>query len=292
MNEPRAASAAWIATAPILFVLMWSTGFIGTKLGIPYAEPFTFLAIRFAISAAILAALALAAGAQWPADWRSRGHLVVAGVLLHGVYLGGVFSSIGHGVPTGVVALIAGVQPILTALLVGRVLGERVSTIQWLGIVLGFAGVVLVVWERVAFGGATAVGIAFAVLCLLGITVGTLYQKRFCPQFDLRAGTAIQLAAGTVFCLLVAGASETMVVAWTGEFVFALFWLVIVLSVGAFNLLFSLLRKGAAARVASLFYLTPPTTAVMGYFLFGEVLGWLALLGLAVAAAGVALVNR
>jgi drug/metabolite transporter (DMT)-like permease len=282
----------WIAFAPGLFVLLWSTGFIFTKLGIPYAEPFTFLAIRFAISAAILASLAVAVRAPWPATWRARGHIVVAGLLLHGVYLGGVFSATAHGVPTGVVALIAGIQPLLTALLVGPLLGDRVSPRQWLGIVLGFGGVVLVVWERIAFGGATAAGIGFAVMCLAGITTGTLYQKRFCADLDLRSGTAVQLAGAMLFCIAVAAVTETMVVHWTGEFVFALGWLVLVLSIAAFSLLFTLLRRGAAARVASLFYLTPPTTALMGFALFGETLGWPAVLGMLVAAAGVALVNR
>ena len=286
------AAMPWITFAPGLFVLLWSTGFIFTKFGIPYAEPFTFLAIRFAITAAILSALALAAGAPWPATWTARGHIVVAGLLLNGIYLGGVFSATAHGVPTGVVALIAGVQPLLTALLVGPLLGDKVTRRQWTGIVLGFGGVVLVVWERIAFGGTTAVGIGFAVMCLLGITAGTLYQKRFCADLDLRSGTAVQLMGATAFCLAVAGVTETMVVDWTGEFIFALGWLVLVLSIAAFSLLYTLLRRGAAAKVASLFYLTPPTTAIMGFALFNETLGWPAILGMAIAVAGVALVNR
>ncbi|WP_370151669.1 DMT family transporter [Ferrovibrio sp.] len=286
-----ALSVLAIAAMPGLFVLLWSTGFIGAKLGLPYAEPMTFLVLRFAIVAVLLALLAGLTGAPWPRDPRMAGHIAVAGLLLHGVYLGGVFASIYHGVPAGISALIVGIQPLLVAAAAGPVLGERVSPRQWAGLVLGLAGVVLVVWTKLGIGVGTPFGYALSVIALVGITIGTLYQKRYCPAVDLRSGSAIQFAATTVFLAPFALLFETRAVIWSGEFVFALGWLCIVLSLGAISLLFILIRRGAAARVSSLFFLVPPCTALVAFFLFGEQLSPLALAGMAATMAGVALVN-
>lgn len=282
----------WALVAmPGLFVLLWSTGFIGAKLGLPYAEPMTFLVLRFAIVTVLLALFAALSGAPWPQDLRQAGHIAIAGLLLHGVYLGGVFASIFHGVPAGISALIVGIQPLLVAAAAGPVLGERVTARQWFGLVLGLSGVVLVVWTKLDLGVGTVWGYALSVIALFGITIGTLYQKRFCPHIDLRSGTAIQFAATTVALVPFALLYETRQVQWTGEFLFALGWLCIVLSLGAITLLFVLIRRGAASTVSSLFFLVPPCTALVAFFLFGETLSVAALAGMAITMVGVALVN-
>lgn len=303
MAQPRtlaapAAAGAWISTlAPGLFVLLWSTGFIGAKFGLPYAEPFTFLAIRFAFAATLLSGLALALGASWPRSPRLVGHIAVSGLLLHGAYLGGVFSAIHLGMPAGLAALIVGLQPVLTAVGAQALLGERVVARQWLGLALGFCGVALVVGEKL-FGAGTsevvlpAVAFVAAGIGLLGGTLGTIYQRRYCTSMDLTSGTTIQyLAAGAVM-LLAALLTESMQVQWTWPFIAAMAWLVLVLSLGAITLLMVLIRRSSAARVASLFYLVPPATAIEAYLLFGERLGLLALGGMGLVALGVLLVNR
>lgn len=281
----------WVKLMPGLFVLLWSTGFIGAKFGLPYVEPLTFLLVRLSIVAAVLGLVGLALHAPWPRRPVDVLHVSVAGILVHGVYLGGVFKAISLGLPAGVSALVVGLQPLLTATLVGPLLGERVSARQWAGFALGLAGVVLVVWEKLALEPGYGAGLALSVVSLLAITVGTLYQKRFCSGMDLRTGTAIQYAATSALLLPLALGLETMEIRWTGEFVFALAWLSLVLSVGAIFLLFALIRRGAAARVASLFYLVPPVTALMAWAMFDERLGLPALAGMALAAIGVALVN-
>ncbi|MDZ7747598.1 MAG: DMT family transporter [Halofilum sp. (in: g-proteobacteria)] len=275
------------------FVALWSTGFVGAKYGLPWAGPFDFLAIRFAVVAVLLLAVSLVWRAPWPADRRAWAHIAVAGLLLHGVYLGGVFAGIDAGVPAGITALIVGTQPVLTAFAVGPLLGERLRPHQWAGFALGFVGLVLVVGEQLALPAAgRAGGIAAIVLALLGITAGTLYQKRFCPALDLRSGAAIQYAAAALAMIPVALVFDDQPLQWTPEFVFALAWLSVVLSLGAISLLFLLIRRGAASRVASLFYLVPPTAAAYAWLLFGETLGPAALAGMATIVVGVALVNR
>jgi drug/metabolite transporter (DMT)-like permease len=278
--------------APALFVLLWSSGFIGAKLGLPYAEPLTFLSLRFTCVLALMIPLVLVARAPWPASPRDALHIAVAGVLIQAGYLGGVFSAIHQGMSAGVVALIVGIQPLLTATVAGRMLGERVSAQQWIGFTLGLTGVTLVVWQKMSLHGMTAVSLALALIALFSITFGTLYQKRYCPRFDARSGSVIQFAASFVLLLPLAWATETMRIEWTGKFLFALGWLVLVLSVGAISLLYWLLRHGAAANVARLFYLVPPTTALMAWLLFGEKLDLLALVGMALICAGVMLARR
>jgi drug/metabolite transporter (DMT)-like permease len=290
---PHSRLQVWaLAAMPGLFVLLWSTGFIGAKLGLTYAEPMTFLVLRFAIVTVLLCVFAGLTRAPWPQDWRQAAHIAIAGLLLHGVYLGGVFASIFHGVPAGISALIVGIQPLLVAAAAGPVLGETVTKRQWLGLALGLGGVILVVWTKLDLGIGTAWGYALSVIALFGITIGTLYQKKYCPSIDLRSGTAIQFAATTVMLVPFALLYETRQVQWTGEFIFALGWLCIVLSLGAITLLFILIKRGAASTVSSLFFLVPPCTALVAFFLFGETLSMAALIGMAVTMLGVALVNR
>jgi drug/metabolite transporter (DMT)-like permease len=277
---------------PALFVVLWSTGFIGARLGLPHAEPLTFLTLRYVAVLALMLPLALVLRASWPASRAEVLHIAIAGLLLQGTYLGGVFCAVHAGMSAGVVALIVGMQPLLTAAAAGRLLGERISPLQWCGLALGLAGVALVVWQKMSLHGLTAGSLLLALGALAGITLGTLYQKRFCPAFDLRTGSVIQFTAALAVTLPLAIGLETMQVQWTGEFLFALGWLVLVLSVGATTMLFRLIRRGAATRVTSLFYLTPAVTAVMAWLMFGETLGMTEVFGMAIAVAGVAMANR
>lgn len=277
--------------APLLFVFLWSTGFLGAKYGLPHAAPLSFLLVRYLLVIALMAALALALRASWPGDVRQWFHIGASGLMVHGLYLSGVFIAIGAGLPAGVAALVVGLQPLLTATLAGRLLGETVLTRQWLGLALGFAGVALVVADKLGSGfGPAALVPAF--VALLGITCGTLYQKRFCPRFDWRSGAVAQFLPAAVVTGLVVLVQDSYRVEWTGEFVFALGWLVLVLSVGAISLLNWLIRHGSAVNVASLFYLTPPVTALLAWLLFGETLAGLALFGMALAVWGVYLSRR
>jgi drug/metabolite transporter (DMT)-like permease len=277
--------------APVLFVLLWSTGFIGAKFGLPYAEPLTFLAVRMIFVVIILAAIALIGRAPWP-HGKDVGHSMAAGSLVHGLYLGGVFAAISQGVPAGISALIPGLQPLLTSTVANRFMGERVTPLQWLGLALGLVGVVLVLHDRSIVGGGTWLGWIASFLSLLGITFGTLYQKRYCGPIDWRTGNLVQYVAAGVLFWLGAFAFETREIQWTGEFVFALGWLVLVLSIGAVGLMYWLIRRSAATGFASLFYLVPATTALFAYFLFDERLDAISVGGMVVCAVGVFLANR
>ena len=276
---------------PILFVFLWSTGFIGAKYGLPYAEPLSFLLTRYGFVIALMTVIALATRAPWPRDPKQWLHIGVSGVLVHAVYLGGVFVAIKHGLPAGVTALVVGMQPLLTALGAGWLLGEQVSGRQWGGLVLGFVGVGLVVSGK--FGEA-ALGpmLIPALVALLGITAGTLYQKRFCAQFDLRTGSVIQFVPTAILTALAVALFEEFRIEWTPDFIFALGWLVLVLSLGAISLLNLLIRNGSAVNVASLFYLTPISTAVIAWAVFGEKLTLTAAAGMLLAVSGVYLVAR
>jgi len=277
--------------APFLFVFLWSTGFIGARLGLPHAGPLTFLLVRYLAVLCVVVPLALAARARWPEGARAWLHLAVAGVLIHAAYLGGVFVSIAHGMPAGLVSLVVGLQPLLTAVLAALWLGERILRLQWVGLALGLAGTTLVLAPRIGSGGSLA-GLPTALLALVAITVGTLYQRRHCPRFDWRVGASVQFAASALATLPLAFATEAMHIEWTGEFAFALAWLVFVLSLGAVGLLNRLIRSGSAVHVASLFYLVPPTTAFIAFLVLGESLTPPQLLGFALAVAGVALARR
>ena len=275
---------------PALFVLLWSTGFIGAKLGLPYAEPFVFLELRFVLVLALLLPFCWLSGAPWPAPRRVF-HMGVSGALIQAGYLGGVFASLHHGMPAGVSALITGMQPILTAILGGWLLRERVSSRQWLGLALGFVAVLLVVGERFRVEGLSGLAVALSVLALFSITFGTLWQKRHGAGIDLRTGATIQFMAAAVvlapFALLERGS-----VRWSGEFVFALGWLAVVLSLGAIFLLLTLIKRGRATQVSSLFYLVPPTTALIAWPLFGETYSLAAAGGMGLAMLAVWLVMK
>lgn len=275
-----------------LFVFLWASGFLSAKFGFPYAEPLTFLVWRYGLAVACLVPIALALRTSWPRTWGQAGHIAVAGLGIQTGYLVGVYCAIYNGISTGVIALIVGLQPLLTGALAGSVLGERVTPRQWLGLVLGFAGLGLVVAEKVALGSATAAGLAFGLLGLVAITFGTLYQKRYCAGMQMWSGISIQAMVSVLVTGALAAATETMRIDWTGEFVFALLWSTLGLSVITAALYFYLVRRGAAAKVTSLIYLSPPTTAVMGYVVFDERLGAVAIAGMAVAMVGVALANR
>ncbi len=274
-----------------MFVLLWSTGFIGAKLGLPYAEPATFLVLRFVLVLALLLPICWLFNARWPAP-RKALQIGVAGVLLQAGYLGGVFGSLHLGMPAGVSALITGLQPVFTAVLGGLMLGERTGPRQWLGLGVGLVGVLMVVGDRIAVDRLGVGAVMLSVLALASITLGTVWQKRHGGAVDLRTGAAIQFAAATLVMLPFALVLETREVRWTAEFAFALAWLVLVLSLGAIFLLLYLIRQGAATRVASLFYLVPPTTALIAWPLFGETYTLAAAAGMALGMLAVWLVTR
>lgn len=290
MRMPRTFEDVAIFAAPGVFVVLWASGFIGAKLGLPYAEPLTFLALRMFGVVVLLGLFMLIAGAKWPGR---EGALdsYVTGVLMHALYLGGVYISIAKGLPAALSALVVGLQPLLTSTVANRLLGERVAPRQWVGLVLGLSGVYLVVQDKATVGAATPLAWIAAVVGLVAITIGTVYQKRFGSGIDWRPAMFIQYGAAGILFALGATAFETRTVRWTPEFLFALGWLVFVLSFGAIWLLYFLIRRAAATRVVSLFYLTPPVTALMAWSLFGERLAPLALVGMAVCVAGVFLVN-
>ena len=276
--------------APAIFVLLWSTGFVATKYVVNNADPLTYLAIRMALVVGIMAVVAAIARPKWP-DRVGVAHSVVAGILVHGFYLGGTAIAIAHSIPAGLSALIPGLQPILTSTLANRWLGERVTPLQWTGLLLGVAGVLLILHDRPMSGEAGWGWLASGV-SLISITLGTLYQRRYCGKIDWRAGNLVQYVGVTIFFTVAAWLFENNVVHWTSEFVLALGWLVVVLSIGSIGVLYWLIRRSAATAVASLFYLVPAVTAVMAYILFGEWLDRIAIVGMIACAAAVFLVNR
>ena len=280
-----------IATAPALFVLLWSTGFIGARYGLPYIEPLTFLSVRMVFVVVIMAGIALAGGARWP-HAHEVGHSLVAGSLVHGLCLGGVFTAISQGVPAGISALILGLQPIVTSTLANRFMGEKVTRLQWVGLALGLVGILLVLHDRNIVLAGSVLGWVASFLSLIGITLGTLYQKRYCGSIDWRTGNLIQYAGAGVLFTLGAFAFETREIHWTGELIFAMAWLVLVLSIAAVGLLYWLIRRSPATGFASLFYLVPVVTAFFAFILFDERLDSISMLGMVICAGGVALVNR
>ena len=279
-----------IAAAPGLFVILWASGFIGAKLGLPYAQPLTFLFLRMLAAVLLLGAVVLVARPKWP-NREAIFDSCATGVFMHALYLGGVYISIAKGLPAGLSALIVGLQPLLTSTIASRLLGEQVVVRQWGGLLLGIAGVYLVVQDRATTGGATPLAWGASIVALLSITVGTIYQKRFGGGIDWRSGMLIQYAAAGTLFALGAMAFETRIVHWTPEFLFALGWLVVVLSLGAIWLLYFLISRSAATRVVSLFYLTPPVTALIAWALFNERLAVGALIGMVFCVIGVFLVN-
>jgi drug/metabolite transporter (DMT)-like permease len=280
-----------IAAAPVVFVLLWSTGFIGARYGLPYIEPLTFLAVRMALVVVLMGTIAAAGHVALPS--RSEiGRSLLAGSLVHGLYLGGVFTAISQGVPAGISALIPGLQPILTSTIANRFMGETVTRIQWLGLALGLFGVILVLHDRNIVLAGSPLGWIASLVSLVGITLGTLYQKRYCGGIDWRVGNLVQyIGAGLLFALG-AFAFETREIHWSGELVFAIAWLALVLSIAAVGLMYWLIRRSAATGFASLFYLVPGVTALLAYLLFGERLDSVSIIGMVICAGGVVLANR
>lgn len=279
-------TSRWTAIIPWLFVLLWSSGFIGSKLGVPYAEPFTFLTLRYCIVLAILIPIALLTRAPWPKGKAQLAHVAFAGLMIHALYLSGCVGALRLGLPAGILSLIVSLQPLFTAAFAGVVLGERVLPRQWSGLALGFLGTILVVAHKTG-SGLTFVMMLPAIASLVGITVGTLWQKRHCPAFDLRTSTVVQYAASLLITAVLAVTTETMQIQWSGQFIFALCWVALVLSIGAISLLNYLIRSGTAVNVASLFYTVPAVTALMAWAIFGETLTGLSLIGMAIAVLGV-----
>jgi drug/metabolite transporter (DMT)-like permease len=281
-----ASSRRWSAYIPHLFVLLWSSGFIGSKLGVPYAEPFTFLTLRYVIVLLILVPIALLTRAPWPRGRTQIMHVAIAGLLIHAVYLSGCVWSLRLGLPSGLLSLTVSMQPLFTAAFAGMVLHERVLPRQWGGLALGFLGTAMVVAHKTGSGLTFAMMVP-AIASLIGITVGTLWQKRYCPAFDLRTSAVVQYAASLLVTAVLALSTETMEVQWSGQFVFALLWVALVLSIGAISLLNHLIRSGTAVNVTRLFYTVPAVTALMAWAIFGETLTGLSLLGMGVAVLGV-----
>ena len=274
------------------FIFLWASGFVAAKFGLPYAEPFTLMASRFVVGSIILVPACFLLRAEWPKNWTLVLHILVAGFGIQTLYLIGVYYGIWLGISTGLAALVVGLQPLLTGVLAGVVLGENVTRKNWIGLLLGFFGLVLVVWDRITSPVDTLWGLGILLFGLLGITAGTLYQKRYCGQFDVRTGVALQNVMSCIVMLMLAYTFETMTIIWTNEFIFAVLWSAIGLSVFGICFYYWLVQRGAAARVTSLIYLSPPTTAIMGWAMFGEILSWLAISGLMISMAGVALAVR
>jgi drug/metabolite transporter (DMT)-like permease len=279
-----------IVVAPSLFVVLWASGFIAAKFGLPYVEPLIFLTLRMIGIVILLGAVIVLTRPKWP-DRVGIVRSALTGLMVHGLYLGGVFVSIENGLSAGVIALLVSLQPVLTSTIANRWLGERVVPRQWLGLALGLAGVYLIVRENVAAGGAKPLAWFAGTVALIGITAGTLYQKRFGGSIDWRTGMWVQYVAAGILFALGAAVFEDRAVHWTPQFIFALSWMVFVMSLGAVWLLYFLIRRSVATRVVSLFYLTPPVTALMAWLFFDERLAPLALAGMAICVAGVFLVN-
>lgn len=289
-------SSLLLTLAPGLFVLIWSTGWISARFAAPYADPLTFLSVRYASAGALLALLCVASGAVWPRG-KAAAHAATSGVLLHAIYLGGVWWAISKGLPAGISGLIAAVQPILTAFLAPRLASEAIPARHWAGIILGFAGIIMVLGPKLLqLSGAALTDqllpLGLNVIAMVSVTLGTFYQKRFLPSGDLRAVTTLQYVGALAVTLPVAWLIEPMRIDWNLTTVLNLAWAVLALSIGAIGLLLMLIRQGAVSRAAALIYLVPPTVAVEAFLLFGETLNGLQMAGMAITAIGVALAVR
>lgn len=287
----------FLLLAPPIFVFIWSSGWIVAKYAAPFADPLTFLALRYAVAIVLLAAFALTVKAEWPKTRAGFLHAAASGVLLHAVYLGAVWWAIARGLPAGISALIAALQPLLTAMLAARLVGEKLNTMQLAGIVIGFVGVLGVIAPKlfgVSADGLSGLGLAALVnvIGMVSVTLGTFYQKKFVASGDLRTVTVLQYAGALVATLPFALVLEPMRIEWRAETWFALGWSVIVLSIGAISLMLMLIRRGAITKLAALVYLVPPTAALQACFMFGETLGALQLAFMAVTVFGVWLASR
>lgn len=288
----REGGDAWVRAMPWVFVLIWSTGFIVARFGMPHAPPMKFLAIRFALSILCFLPWILVARVAWPRSTAQWGHLAATGLLMHAGYLGGVWAAVKAGMGSGLSALIVGLQPVLTAVWLSRT-SERVSPRQWAGLLLGLLGLILVVSGKLDSGSEATPGtLVLAILALASITVGTLYQKRFVQTCDVRSASAVQLLAALVAMAPLAYWLEPEPIAWNLSFAGAMAWSVLMLTLGGSSLLYLLIQRGAAASVTSLMYLVPPVTAVLAWLMFGEMITGVVVLGTAMTAYAVSLVVR
>lgn len=280
----------WLRAMPVVFVLIWSTGFIVARYAMPHAPPMKFLAIRYLLSVLCFALWAVLARVQLPKGRAQWVHLAVTGVLIHAGYLGGVWAAVKLGMGAGLVALLVGLQPVLTAIWVSGS-GGKVSQRQWLGLAMGFVGLAMVVWQKLGLGEISPTNLALACLALACITVGTLYQKRHVAPCDVRTANLVQLAAALVVTLPLA-LIEPEAMHWHPELIGAMAWSVLALTLGGSSLLYMLIQRGAATTVTSLLYLVPPCTAMLAWLLFGEIMNAVAIAGMVLTAAGVSLVIR
>ena len=282
--------------APALFVFLWSTGFIGAKYIVPYAEPFTFLTIRYVLAAAILFAIAYALKQPLKLNREQFKASFAVGMLLHVIYIGGVFYAVSLGVSAGISAVIVSIQPVLVSLLAVPLLGERLRWVQVVGLFLGVAGIALLLLPKVFQGDYTAstslVGIFICVIALLGTSGGYLVQKKMGSDIPFLSGTGAQYAVSAIAFAVLSFATEEQIIEWVPAFLFGLAWIVLMLSIASIILLYGMLRTGSASKVSSLYYLVPPVAAIQAYFLFGEVIGFVGIIGMALAAIGVVLVMR
>ncbi|MFZ6863667.1 DMT family transporter [Undibacterium sp. Ji67W] len=275
---------------PAIFIFIWASGFVAAKYGLPYAEPLTFLSMRYLGVVILMLTLALVMRAPWPArkDWL---HIAIAGVLMQAVYLGGIWCAVKLGMPAGMAALIANTQPILTAIM-GPIIGERIRGKQWLGLAFGIAGVGLVVANKISVVHLSLTSVALAIMALLAMTSGTIYQKKTCPSFDVRTGQVIQFGASLLVTIPLALLLETQTILWTPHFFIAMAWSIFILSGVGISVLYVLIRHGEATKVTSYMYLVPAVTALMAWLMFGEKFTLTAVVGMAIALMGVALVVR
>ena len=288
---PEQQNQAWLRAMPWVFVVVWSTGFIVARYGMPNSPPFTFLLWRYVFSVLCFVLWAKLARVPWPQGRAQWGHLAVTGVLMHAGYLGGVWAAVKVGMGAGLTALIVGLQPVITAIWLSA-RGGHVSRRQWQGLALGFVGLAMVVSRKLEGGiEVTPWSLAMITMALISITTGTLYQKRFVQPCDVRTANAVQLMAAYVVTLPLA-MLETEPALWNAEMTWAMVWAVLVLTLGGSSLFYMLIQRGAAAAVTSLLYLVPPTTAVMAWFLFDEPITLVTLAGIVVTAMGVSLVVR
>ena len=280
---------------PWVFVWIWSTGFIAAKYGLPYAEPFTLLSYRFVITLFFLLILIIYKKSPWPETRLDFFHLLIAGVLIHGVYLGGVFQALKWGMPAGLGAMVIGLQPIGMALVAGVLLKEEVSKKQWTGLIMGLVGLYLVLFdsldltEQIAFDGFPIWAVFAVIISLFAISIGTIYQKRFCSNMNLYSGAWVQYFSASILCILIVLFFENGEVSWSRTFILAMTWQVLGLSIGAILLLMTMIKKDALASVGSYFYLVAPLVAIQAWFLFEERIGLSALAGVALISFGVAI---
>lgn len=285
-------STYWHFFMPIIFVILYGSGFVGAKLGLPYAGPLTFLSLRFLCATVLLYLMTLFLHAPWPQKLREIGHIIIAGFLMQGVFSVGVFEAINLGISPATSALIIALQPILVALGAAPILGTKIRLPQWFGFLLGLLGVLLVVSHKLTFSHTHMVGLAMSFLGLFGLTAGNLYQKRFCSHMNIFSGGMIQSLTAGIAVFVGAFLFESMHVTWTNQFIFALTWMSVVVSIGALSVLYLLLRHGEVAQVASLFYLVPVSTAIIAFFIYNEAIDILGIVGIFITALGIILVQK